>query len=209
MLFRRHWRSVTVVSILAGSFLHVSAFACVKNIDAVRIAIFRHNASKATVVVKGYCTMILDEDMPCVCGVSARQTDTCCTGVTSAVIRDVVTGEIVRGFDFEASEVAAQYFNEAFATNNWNAFFSKTGPITDAQGRLVTVDFEVDLDPTCGAAELVDGLQGGRIGTDGADETGRGANDHFEVLAPSEVAVVPPTSVESVAWNRVKRMYRD
>ncbi len=186
-----------------------SAFACVKNVDGVRIAIFRHSASAATVVVKGYCTMILEEDMPCVCGVSARQNDTCFLGVNSAVIRDVETGEIVRGFDFEASDVAAQYFNEAFATNNWNAFFSKTGPITDAQGRLVTVDFDVELDPACGPAQLVDALQGGRIGTDGADETGRGVNDHFEVLPPSEVAVVPPTSVEHATWVRVKKMYRD
>ncbi len=160
-------------------------------------------------MVKGYCTMILDEDMPCVCGVSARETDTCFTDVTRAEIRDVETGELIRGFDFEASDVAAQYFNEAFTTNNWNAFFSKTGPLMDAQGRLVTVNFETVIDPDCGNDELVDGLKSGRIGTDGADETGRGVNDHFEVLAPSEVAVVPPTSVVTIDWQNVKRMYKE
>ena len=198
---------LVVLALVCSSAIPVSA--CVKNIDGVRLTILRHSDSEATVVVKGYCTMILEHDMPCVCGVSARQTDVCFTGVTSAVIRDLETGEIIKGFDFEASEAAAEYFNEAFTTNNWNAFFSKTGPILSGQGRLVTVNFEVTTDPTCSAMELADALGGGRIATDGADETGRGVDDHFTVLAPSDVAVVDTSPVESSRWQTIKRLYRD
>ena len=77
-MFRRTRRNVTVLVALAvvcGSAIPAST--CVKNIEGVRLTILRHSQFEATVVVKGYCTMILEHDMPCVCGVSARQTDVC------------------------------------------------------------------------------------------------------------------------------------
>ena len=95
----------------------------------------------------------------------------------------------------------------------------KFGEFRRQLGDARTLFEMIRLDPLAGISmlvmaptitySLIDALMGGRIGTDGAGADGSGANDHFDILAPSEVAVVPPVSVEHIAWQQVKLMYQE